>query len=162
MLSPEEYRIKKLFKELTNRLQNFDLIVVNINMKTVNPTTSEIVFVKLHNKLLYAEKILKKKACELSLTEYKILDSYYSFREALGKKLAKFNSNHLLQIARILLNVKIKKQFPSNTICNVFNKKKCFAMNTIYKIFSTEDLKRNDIKRIRRFQPLSFERFTDK
>src|SRR5205814_115577 len=67
MLSSEEYRIEKLFKELTNRSQNFDLIMVNTGVKTGNSTTPEMLFVKLHNKLLDAKKILEKKTCELSL-----------------------------------------------------------------------------------------------
>ncbi|CAG8515555.1 7158_t:CDS:2 [Rhizophagus irregularis] len=44
-----------------------------------------------------------------------------------------------LQMARILLNDEIKRQFPSITSRNVFNMKKCLAIN-IFKIFSTEGL----------------------
>ncbi|CAG8570958.1 4930_t:CDS:2 [Funneliformis caledonium] len=72
-----------------------------------NPTTSNIAFVELHNKILDAEKILKEKTCEVSHIEYEILDSYYPLGEALEKKLAEFTSIHPLQTTRILLNAEI-------------------------------------------------------
>ncbi|PKK62436.1 hypothetical protein RhiirC2_717702 [Rhizophagus irregularis] len=120
-----------------------------------------MVFVELHNKILDAEKILKEKTREVSRAEYEILNSHYSLGEALEKKLAEFASIHPLQTARILLNVEIKRQFPSVMSCNVFNKKKRSAKN-IYNIFKTEGLGRDEIKRIRRISPSSFGKFTDK
>ncbi|CAB4474788.1 unnamed protein product [Rhizophagus irregularis] len=122
----EEDRVKKFFKELSNRPQDF------------NPKTREV-----------------------SRAEYGILDSHYSLGEALEKKLAEFASIHPLQTARILLNVEIKRQFPSDMSCNIFNKKKRSAKN-IYNIFKTEGLGRDEIKRIRRISPSSFGKFTDK
>lgn len=71
--------------------------------------------------------------------EYKVLNSYYFLREVLVKKLAEFTVYKPLQMARILLNDEIKRQFPSITSRNVFNMKKCLAIN-IFKIFSTEGL----------------------
>ncbi|CAG8723600.1 13595_t:CDS:2, partial [Funneliformis caledonium] len=128
----EEDRVKKFFKELFKRLQDF-------------------------NPLL----ILKEKTCEVFRIEYEILDSHYPLRKALEKKLAEFTSIHPLQTARILLNTKIKQQFSSDISRNIFNKKKRSAKN-IYNIFKTEGLGRVEIKRIRRISPLSFGKFTDK
>ena len=119
-----------------------------------------MMFVELHNKILDAEKILKEKTREVSCAEYEILDSLYSLREALEKKLAEFSSIHPLQTAQIFLNAEIKRQFLSDMSCNIFNKKKCSAKN-IYNIFKTEGLGRNEIKRIRRISPLTFGKFTD-
>ncbi|CAG8668615.1 13077_t:CDS:2 [Funneliformis caledonium] len=87
-LQEEEDRVKKFFKE--------------------EPTTPDMVFVKLHNKILDAEKILKEKTREVSHAEYEILDSLYPLKEALEKKLAEFSSIHPLQTARIFLNAEIK------------------------------------------------------
>ncbi|CAG8667136.1 6453_t:CDS:2 [Funneliformis caledonium] len=97
-LNPQEEkdRVKKFFKELSNRPQDFNpLLVTNVKMK--NPTTPDMAFIKLHNKILDAEKILKEKTREVSCIEYEILDSHYPLREALEKKLAEFTSIHPLQ-----------------------------------------------------------------
>ncbi|GES89431.1 hypothetical protein GLOIN_2v1475865 [Rhizophagus clarus] len=58
-LNPKEEkdRVKKFFKKLSNKLQDFNLFLVR-NMKMRNPTTPDMVFVKLHNKILNAEKKL--------------------------------------------------------------------------------------------------------
>ncbi|CAG8734125.1 22775_t:CDS:2 [Dentiscutata erythropus] len=133
----------------------------NADMEIENPTTSEMVFVKIHDKIVQAEKILEEKTREVSCAEYEVLDSYYLLGEVLVKKLAEFETNHPLQTARTLLNQEIKRQFPSDMSRNVFNKKKRSAMN-IYKIFSTEGLGRDNIKRIRNFKPSTFGRFSDK
>ncbi len=103
----EEDRVKKFFKELSNRPQNFNPLPVT-NVKTENPTTSDMVFVELHNKILDAEKILKEKTCEVSCAKYEILDSHYPFGEVLKKKLAEFTFIHPLQTTRILLNAEIR------------------------------------------------------
>src|SRR3954469_15169945 len=81
----EEDRVKKFFKELSNRPQDFNQLPVT-NVKTGNPTTPDMVFVKLHNKILDAEEILKEKTREVSCAEYEILDSHYPLGEALEKK----------------------------------------------------------------------------
>src|SRR5579859_1421591 len=104
-----------------------------------------MIFVEIHNKILQTEKILEENTREVSRAEYEVLDSYYPLGEALVKKLAEYRTNHSLQTARILLNAEIKRKFPSNMSRNVFNKKRS-AIN-IYKIFSTEGLGRDDIKR---------------
>ncbi|CAG8572995.1 hypothetical protein GLOIN_2v1764763 [Rhizophagus irregularis DAOM 181602=DAOM 197198] len=134
----EEDGVKKFFKELSNRPQDFNpLPVANVETGTL------------------------QLQIWLSRAEYGILDSHYSLGEALEKKLAEFASIHPLQTARILLNVEIKRQFPSDMSCNIFNKKKRSAKN-IYNIFKTEGLGRDEIKRIRRISPSSFGKFTDK
>ena len=156
----EEDRVKKFFKELSNRPQDFNPLPVT-NVETGNPTTPDMVFVELHNKILDAEKILKEKTLEVSRAEYEILDSLYPLGEALEKKLAEFKSIHPGQTAKILLNVEIKRQFPSDMTRNTFNKKKRSAKN-IYNILKTEGLGRVEIKRIRRISPSSFGKFTDK
>ena len=92
----EEDRVKKFFKELSNRPQDFNPLPVT-NVETRNPTTPDMVFVELHNKILDAEKILKEKTREVSRTEYEILDSHYPLGEALEKKLVEFTSIHPLQ-----------------------------------------------------------------
>ena len=130
-------------------------------METGNPTTPDMVFVELHNKILDAEEILKEKTREVSRALYEILDSHYPLGEALEKKFAESTSIHPLQTARILLNAEIRRQFPSDMSRNIFNKKKRSAKN-IYNIFKTEGLGRVEIKRIRRISPLSFGKFTDK
>ncbi|CAG8680337.1 8247_t:CDS:2, partial [Funneliformis caledonium] len=130
----EEDRVKKFFKELSNRSQDYNLLLVT-NVKTENLTTSDM--------------------------QYEILDSHYPLGEALEKKLAKFISIHPLQTARILLNAEIKQQFSSNMSHNIFNKKKRSAKN-IYNIFKTEGLGRVEIKRIKRISPSSFRKFIDK
>src|SRR5438045_8731343 len=68
----EEDRVKKFFKELFNRPQDFNLLPVT-NVKTGNLTTPDMVFVKLHNKILDAEKILKEKTREVSRADMKSL-----------------------------------------------------------------------------------------
>ncbi|PKY63580.1 hypothetical protein RhiirA4_433238, partial [Rhizophagus irregularis] len=83
----EEDKVKKFFKELFNRPQDFNPLPVT-NVETVNPTTPDMVFVELHNKILEAKKILKEKTLEVSRAEYKILDSHYPLREVLERKLA--------------------------------------------------------------------------
>ncbi|CAG8843337.1 5620_t:CDS:1, partial [Gigaspora margarita] len=60
---------------------------------------SKIIFIKIHNKIVQAGKIPEEKICEVSSTEYRVLDSYYLLEEALVKKLAEFETNHLLQTA---------------------------------------------------------------
>ncbi|CAB5393844.1 unnamed protein product [Rhizophagus irregularis] len=124
----EEDRVKKFFKELSNKPQDFNPLPVT-NVETVNPTTPDMVFVELHNKILDGEKILKEKTLEVSRVEYEILDSHYPLGEALEKKLAELKSIHPTQTAKILLNVEIKRQFPSDMTRNVFNKKKRSAKN---------------------------------
>ncbi|CAG8744639.1 12920_t:CDS:1, partial [Funneliformis mosseae] len=109
----EDDNVKKFFKELSNRPQNFNPLPEMSDVETGDPTTSEMIFVGLHNKILHAEKILNKKTREVSCVKYEILDFHYSFREALEKKLAKFTSIHPLQTARILLNAEIRQQFLS-------------------------------------------------
>ncbi|RGB37290.1 hypothetical protein C1646_757059 [Rhizophagus diaphanus] len=85
----EEDRVKKFFKELSNRPQDFNpLPVTNVDL-------------------------------QLQIW-------------SLEKKLDEFASIHPLQTTRILLNVEIKRQFPSDMSCNIFNKKKRSAKN-IYK-----------------------------
>src|SRR5437763_1035454 len=54
-LQEEENRVKKFFKELSNRLQDFNLLPLT-NVKTRNLTTPDMVFVKLNNKILNSEK----------------------------------------------------------------------------------------------------------
>ncbi|PKC56353.1 hypothetical protein RhiirA1_501045 [Rhizophagus irregularis] len=93
----EEDRVKKFFKELSNKPQDFNPLLVT-NVETVNPTTPDMVFVKLHNKILDAEKILKEKTLEVFRVEYEILDSHYPLVEALEKKLAELKSIHSTQI----------------------------------------------------------------
>ncbi|PKY40190.1 hypothetical protein RhiirA4_453506 [Rhizophagus irregularis] len=134
----EEDRVKKFFKELSNRPQDFNPLPVT-NVETRSPTTPDMAFIELHNKILDGEEVLKKKTLEVSRAEYEILDSHYPLGEALEKKLAEFNSNHPLQTARILLNAEIKRQFPFDMSRNIFNKKKCSAKN-IYNIFKTEEI----------------------
>ncbi|CAB4376726.1 unnamed protein product [Rhizophagus irregularis] len=136
----EEDRVKNFFKELSNKPQDFNPLLVT-NVETVNPTTPDMVFVELHNKILDAEKILKEKTLEVSRVEYEILDSHYPLGEVLEKKLAELKSIHSTQTAKILLNVEIKRQFPSDM---------------------TQGLGRDEIKRIRRISPSSFGKFTDK
>ncbi|GBB98483.1 hypothetical protein RclHR1_03240008 [Rhizophagus clarus] len=120
--SQKEDRVKKFFKELSNRSRDFNLLPVT-NVKTGNSTIPNIVFIELHNKILDAEKILKEKTLEIFCTEYEILDLHYPLREVLEKKLAEFKSIYPGQTARILLNVEIKRQFPSYMTRNIFNKK---------------------------------------
>ncbi|CAB5365064.1 unnamed protein product [Rhizophagus irregularis] len=81
---------------------DFNLLPVT-NIETENSTTPDMVFVELHNKILVAERILKEKTLKVSHMEYEILDSYYSLREALEKKLAEFKSIHPGQPVKILL-----------------------------------------------------------
>uniref|UniRef100_U9U120 Uncharacterized protein n=1 Tax=Rhizophagus irregularis (strain DAOM 181602 / DAOM 197198 / MUCL 43194) TaxID=747089 RepID=U9U120_RHIID len=137
-LNPQEEddRVKKFFKELSNKPQDFNPSPVT-NIETENSTTPDIVFVELHNKILVAERILKEKTLKVSHMEYEILDSYYPLGEALEKKLAEFKSIHPGQ------------------------PKKHSAKN-IYNIFKTEGLGRDEIKQIRRISLLSFGKFTDK
>ncbi|PKC07777.1 hypothetical protein RhiirA5_417764 [Rhizophagus irregularis] len=85
---------------------------MNLGVETESPTTLKAIFVSLYDKIVQAEKILEG-------TEFKVYKP--------------------LQMARILLNDEIKRQFPSITSRNVFNMKKCLAIN-IFKIFSTEGL----------------------
>ncbi|CAG8693343.1 1497_t:CDS:2 [Rhizophagus irregularis] len=132
----EDHRVKKFFKELSNKPQDFNPSPVT-NIETENSTTPDIVFVELHNKILVAERILKEKTLKVSHMEYEILDSYYPLGEALEKKLAEFKSIHPGQ------------------------PKKHSAKN-IYNIFKTEGLGRDEIKQIRRISLLSFGKFTDK
>ncbi|CAG8516028.1 9367_t:CDS:2 [Racocetra persica] len=113
-LKEEEYMVEKLFKYLAKEPQDFGPSSKNMVMETENPTSSEMVFVKIHNKIIQAEKILEEKTREVSRAEYEVLDSYYLLGEALVKKLADFLTNHPLQTARTLLNVEIKRQFPSD------------------------------------------------
>ncbi|CAG8591039.1 39799_t:CDS:2 [Gigaspora margarita] len=120
LLKEEEYMVKKLFKYLFKELQNFSPISKSMNIE--NSITSEIIFIKIHDKIVQAEKFLRKKYVK-----------------------SEFETNHPLQTAQTLLNTEIKKQFSSNMSHNIFNKKKHLAIN-IYKIFSTEGLKRDDIK----------------
>ncbi len=103
----EEDRVKKFFKELSNRPQDFNLLSVT-NVETGNPTTPDMVFVELYNKIFDAEKILKEKTREVSHVEYEILNSHYPLGEVLEKKLAEFTSIHPLQTTRILLNAEIR------------------------------------------------------
>ncbi|UZO28707.1 uncharacterized protein OCT59_022221 [Rhizophagus irregularis] len=104
----EDHRVKKFFKELSNKPQDFNPSPVT-NIETENSTTPDIVFVELHNKILVAERILKEKTLKVSHMEYEILDSYYPLGEALEKKLAEFKSIHPGQPVKILLNnVEIK------------------------------------------------------
>ncbi|CAG8736759.1 32820_t:CDS:2 [Gigaspora margarita] len=150
LLKKEEYMVKKLFKYLSKEPQNFSPISKSIDIE--NSITSKMIFVKIYNKIVQAEKILEKRI---------FLDSYYLLGEALVKKLAEFETNYPLQTAQTLLNAEIKNQFLSDISCNIFNKKKCSAIN-IYKIFSTEGLKKDDIKQIRKISPSAFERFNNK
>ena len=53
----EEDRVKKFFKELSNRPQDFNPLPEVSDVETGNPTTPEMVFVELHNKILDAEKM---------------------------------------------------------------------------------------------------------
>jgi len=78
------------------------------NVETGNPTTPDMVFVELYNKIFDAEKILKEKTREVSHVEYEILNSHYPLGEVLEKKLAEFTSIHPLQTTRILLNAEIR------------------------------------------------------
>jgi hypothetical protein len=87
----------KNFLELSSRPQDFNPLPEVSDVEMGNPTTPEMVFIELHNKILHAERILKEKTCEVSRTEYEILDSHYSLREALEKKLVEFTSIHPLQ-----------------------------------------------------------------
>uniref|UniRef100_U9US04 Uncharacterized protein n=1 Tax=Rhizophagus irregularis (strain DAOM 181602 / DAOM 197198 / MUCL 43194) TaxID=747089 RepID=U9US04_RHIID len=96
--------------------QNFEPLPKNLGVETESPTTLKAIFVSLYDKIVQAEKILEGM-----------------------KKLAEFTVYKPLQMARILLNDEIKRQFPSITSRNVFNMKKCLAIN-IFKIFSTEGL----------------------
>ncbi|PKK64373.1 hypothetical protein RhiirC2_787570 [Rhizophagus irregularis] len=114
-----------------------DDVRLNPQEEDRNSTTPDMVFVELHNKILVAERILKEKTLKVSHMEYEILDSYYSLREALEKKLAEFKSIHPGQ------------------------PEKRSAKN-IYNIFKTEGLERDEIKQIRRISLLSFGKFTDK
>ena len=116
-------------------------------METEIPTTPEMIFVGLHNKIVQAEKILEEKTRKVSRAKYEVLDSYYPLGEVLVKKLAEFRTSHPLQTARTLLNAEIKLQFPADMTRNVFNKKKCSAIN-IYKIFSTEGLGRQESSKL--------------
>ncbi|CAG8795813.1 19304_t:CDS:1 [Dentiscutata erythropus] len=159
-LKKEEYIVEKLFKYLAKEPQDFGPSSKNMVIETENSTSSEIVFVKIHNKIIQAEKILEEKTYEVSCAKYEVLDSYYLLGKALVKKLADFLTNHPLT-ARTLLNVEIKRQFPFDMSHNVFNKKKRSTIN-IYKIFSTEGLGKDNIKRIRKFTPSAFGRFNDK
>ncbi|CAB4496161.1 unnamed protein product [Rhizophagus irregularis] len=104
----EEDRVKKFFKELSNKSQDFNSSPVT-NIETENFTTPDMVFVELHNKILVAERILKEKTLKVSRIEYEILDSYYPLGEALEKKLAEFKSIHPGQTAKIL---KLSDNFP--------------------------------------------------
>ncbi|CAG8553458.1 16504_t:CDS:2 [Funneliformis mosseae] len=72
---------------LSNKSQDFNPLPM-INVKMENLITPDMAFVELHNKILDAEKILKKKTREVSCIEYEILDSHYPLEEALEKKLA--------------------------------------------------------------------------
>ncbi|CAG8663045.1 1854_t:CDS:2 [Funneliformis caledonium] len=137
--------IEKFFKDLAKEPQDFSPLPENSVEETENLITSEMIFIGLYNKIVQAKKFLKKKYV----------------KEALVKKLAEFRINHSLQTMRILLNVEIKRQFSSNISRNIFNKKKCSATN-IYKIFSTEGLGRDDIKRIRKFGLSAFEKSNEK
>ncbi|CAG8715351.1 6851_t:CDS:1, partial [Funneliformis mosseae] len=103
----EEDRVKKFFKELSNRPQDFNLLLMT-NVKMVNSTIPDMVFIDLYNKILDAEKILKEKTLKVSHTEYEILDSHYPLGKALEKKLAKLKFIHSTQTVKILLNVEIK------------------------------------------------------
>ncbi|CAI2199504.1 6882_t:CDS:1, partial [Funneliformis geosporum] len=53
--------VKKIFKELTNRPQDFNPLPKVSDVKTGDPIIPETIFVRLHNKILHAEKILNKK-----------------------------------------------------------------------------------------------------
>ncbi|CAG8728667.1 4135_t:CDS:2, partial [Funneliformis mosseae] len=103
----EDDNVKKFFKELSNRPQDFNPLLEVSDVKTGDPTTPEMIFVRLHNKILHAEKILNKKTREVSHVEYEILDFHYPLKKALEKKLAEFTSIHPFQTARILLNAEI-------------------------------------------------------
>ncbi|CAI2199258.1 19330_t:CDS:2, partial [Funneliformis geosporum] len=147
----EDDNVKNFFKELINRPQDFNPLPKVSDVET-DPTTPEMIFVKLHNKILHAEKILNKKTREVSRVKYEILDSHYPLGEALEKKLAEYTSIHPTQTARVLLNAEIWRQFSFEMTRNIFNKKKRSAKN-IYNIFKTEGLGRDEIKRIRRISP---------
>ena len=120
----EDDNITKFFKELSNRSQDFNPLPEMSDVKTGDPITSEMIFIRLYNKILYTEKILNKKTREVSHVKYEILDFHYPLKEALEKELAEFTSIHPLQTARILLNAEIRQKFPSEMIHNIFNKKK--------------------------------------
>ncbi|CAI2196894.1 7949_t:CDS:2 [Funneliformis geosporum] len=109
----EDDNVKKFFKELTNRPQDFNPLPEVSDVET-DPTTPEMIFVGLHDKILHAEKILNKKTREVSRVEYEILDSYYPLGEALEKKLAEYTSIHPTQTARVLLNAEIWRISPSS------------------------------------------------
>ncbi|CAB4419249.1 unnamed protein product [Rhizophagus irregularis] len=55
----EEDRVKKFFKELFNKPQDFNPSPVT-NIETENSTTPDMVFVELYNKILVAKRILKE------------------------------------------------------------------------------------------------------
>ncbi|CAG8831593.1 21822_t:CDS:1, partial [Gigaspora margarita] len=143
LLKEEEYMVKKLFKYLFKEPQNFS--PTSKSMGIENSITSKMIFVKIHDKIVQAKKILEERIHEVSSAEYGVLNFYYLFREALVKKLAEFETNYPLQTARTLFNAEIKNQFPFDMFHNIFNKKKHSAIN-IYKIFSTKGLERDDIK----------------
>jgi len=69
-----------------------------LDVKIENPTTSEIIFIKLYNKILYAKRIFKEKTHEVSYIKYEILNLHYPLRKALKKKLIEFIFIHLFQI----------------------------------------------------------------
>ncbi|KAG9295535.1 hypothetical protein G9A89_016633 [Geosiphon pyriformis] len=119
-------------------------------------------FPKLHDKILKAEKNLEKQTREMTRTKYEILDSYYLLGKALEDKSVELKSKNPLRSAKIMLNNEIRRQFPSDTARNIFNKRKRSALNT-YRIFSTEGIGRDKIQRIRSFtlHPSAIRKFTD-
>ncbi|CAG8551991.1 16198_t:CDS:2, partial [Funneliformis caledonium] len=52
LLQEEEYIIEKLFKDLAKEPQDFSPLSENSVEETENPTTSEMIFVELHNKIV--------------------------------------------------------------------------------------------------------------
>ncbi|CAG8694476.1 24825_t:CDS:2 [Gigaspora margarita] len=58
-LKEEEYLVKKLFKYLPKEPQNFS--PTSKSMGIENSITSEMIFIKLYDKIVQAKKILEKK-----------------------------------------------------------------------------------------------------